>query len=291
MAALCIDLGGTRLRGALAASDGTLTARAAEPTRAVDGADAVTAQIAAMAHRIAGGRDVTGLALCAPGPLDAIAGRALATPTIPGFVDYPLRDRLSALVPWPVRLENDALAATMGEWRHGAGQGTRDMVYLTVSTGIGGGAVAGGELVRGRRGMAGHFGHMVVQADGPACPCGNRGCWEALASGTAFAARARAAGFADGAAVFAAASDPAADALIADQARWLAIGIVNVAHVHSPETIVIGGGMAAAFDRLAPPIRAHVDRMAMAPFRDVTIRRAALGDDSGLIGLAALVAG
>jgi glucokinase len=161
---------------------------------------------------------------------------------------------------------------------------------VTVSTGIGAGVVTGGRLQRGHRGMAGHAGHMTVAPDGPVCACGNRGCWEALASGPAFAARAQAAGFADGAAAFAAAraGDTVARALSDALARDLGLGLTNLLHLFSPERIVLGGGMSAGLDLLAPGIAAHIARAALAPFRGVPVLPAALGDNAGLVGAAAL---
>ena len=138
--------------------------------------------------------------------------------------------------------------------------------------------------------MAAHAGHMVIDPGGPRCVCGNYGCWEAFASGSAFSAQAQAAGFADGAAALAAArdGDPRARALVGTLARYLGIGLVNLTHIYSPEVIVMGGGMLAGFDLLEDPIRQHLAQAAMPPFRQVAIRKAALGDNAGLVGLAAL---
>ena len=290
---LALDLGGTRVRAAVVDGEGRIGGRAEAPTKAREGADAVVEQLAALAFEALGARPpeaVGALGLCAPGPLDTGAGLALATPTIRGFTDFPLRDRLAALVPWSVRLAHDGHAAAHGEWRFGAGRGSRDMVYVTVSTGIGAGAIVDGRPHEGHRGMAAHAGHMVIDPDGPRCVCGNRGCWEAFASGSAFAARAREAGYADGAAAFVAAreGDPGARALVDTLARYLGIGLVNLTHIFSPEVIVMGGGVLAGFDLLERPILRHVSGAAMPPFRSVVIRKAALGDNSGLAGVAAL---
>ena len=287
--ALAVDVGGTRGRVAVVTRQGRGVARLEAPTRAGDAPEAVVAQVADLARRLpAEGVAVAGV--CAPGPLDVGRGLALSTPTIAGFRDFPLRAALADCLPWPVHLEHDGHAAAWGEWRFGAGRGTRDMVYVTVSTGIGAGVVTGGRLQRGHRGMAGHAGHMTVAPDGPVCACGNRGCWEALASGPAFAARAQAEGFADGAAAFAAAraGDTAARALSEALARDLGLGLTNLLHLFSPECIVLGGGMSAGLDLLAPGIAAHIARTALAPFRGVPVLPAALGDNAGLVGAAAL---
>jgi glucokinase len=287
--ALAVDVGGTRVRAAVVTRQGRVLARLEAPTRAADSPEAVVAQVADLARRLpAEGIAVAGV--CAPGPLDVDRGMALATPTIAGFRDFPLRAALADCLPWPVHLEHDGHAAAWGEWRFGAGRGTQDMVYVTLSTGIGAGVVTGGRLQRGHRGMAGHAGHMTVAPGGPVCACGNRGCWEAIASGPAFAARARDAGFADGAAAFAAAraGDTAALALCGALAADIGLGLTNLIHLFSPALVVVGGGMTAGLDLLAPGIAAHIARTALPPFRGVPVLPAALGDNAGLVGAAAL---
>ena len=286
---LAIDIGGTRIRAALVSDQGQVLTRAEGVTPARAHGDDVVAVIARVATEARQGRPVAAAGVCAPGPLDATLGIAQATPTIAGFRDYPLRARLTDALQLPTFLEHDGHAAAMGEWLHGAGQGVQNMVYVTVSTGIGGGAIVEGRLQRGRKGQAGHVGHMTVQPDGPVCNCGNPGCWEAVAAGPAFAAVARAAGFADGAAVFTAAPhDPAAMALVEAEARWLGLGLTNLIHIYAPDLVVLGGGMAAGLDLMRPVIEAEIARRAMITFRDTPVVRAALQDNVGLVGAAAL---
>jgi glucokinase len=286
---LAIDIGGTRIRAAVVTAGGQLLTRAEAPTPARAHGDAVVLAVKTVADMALQGQSVAAAGICAPGPLDVARGIAQATPTIDGFRDYPLRERLAAALGLPVTLDHDGHAATCGEWLHGAGQGAANMVYVTISTGIGGGAVVDGRLQRGRMGMAGHVGHMTVAPEGPVCNCGNRGCWEAMAAGPAFATAARAAGFPGGAAVFAAArlGDAAALGVVAVEGGWLGLGIVNLLHIHSPELVVLGGGVMTGFDLLLPHVRAGISRRAMVPFRDIPVVRAALMDDSGLIGAAA----
>lgn len=288
---IAVDLGGTHIRAALVARDGVVTARIKVPSAAQEGPETVVAQIVALARQVGEGAAIGGLGICAPGPLDAEAGVALASPTIRGFVDFPLRAAIAAQVDWPVTLENDAMAATLGEWRAGAAQGLRDFVYLTVSTGIGGGAVCDGRLLRGQRGMAAHFGHLPLSADGPLCACGARGCFEAWASGAAFSARAREAGLTDAAKACAAAraGDAAALALVHDEGRLLGRGITGLVHAFSPQAVILGGGLSQEFALLAPHVRAEIDARAMVPYRGVRLLPAELGDDAGLRGIAALV--
>lgn len=292
--AIAVDLGGTSIRAALITRDGKIVARHKEPSLAQGAPEAVVAQIVRAAKRaesLAENAPIAGIGICVPGPLDAEAGIALATPTVKGFQDFSLRAALAADLPWHVHLDNDAMAATRGEWYFGAGRGMQDFVYLTVSTGIGGGAVCDGRLLRGRRGMATHFGHISLSEEGPQCACGARGCFEAWASGPAFAAAAREAGFEDGMAAIGAArkQDAAALSLIADEGRLLGRGIASIVHIFSPQAVLIGGGMSAAADLLASHIRQELTRRALRPFRDVKILTSALGDDAGMIGMAMIV--
>ncbi|MEP3278878.1 MAG: ROK family protein [Stappiaceae bacterium] len=292
--AIGIDLGGTRVRAALVTREGLILDRVEQPTRASHGQQSIIEQIVNLARGIVKRADppsVAGLGICSPGPLDTDAGMVLSAPTIKGFTDFPLREELQSRLPWPVYLENDGIAATLGEWRFGAGRSVDHMVYITVSTGIGGGAVVDGNLLRGRRGMAGHIGHMVIAMDGRPCPCGNRGCWEASASGTALSKMALENGFADGIQVFNEARDgnEAALQLVAFLSRQLGVGMVNLAHIFSPKKIVMGGGVSNALDLLEPGIRHHIEKNAMPPFRTITLEKAQLGDNSGVIGMAELV--
>ena len=141
--------------------------------------------------------ELAGAGVSSPGPLDTTAGVALGIPTIAGFAGYPMREEIGRRLSLPVALENDGIAAAIGEWKFGAGRGRDNLVYVTVSTGIGGGVIADGRVLRGRRGMAGHVGHMSFVQDGELCVCGGRGCFEAYGSGSALAQRARAAALDD----------------------------------------------------------------------------------------------
>jgi glucokinase len=293
--ALAVDVGGTRLRAALVDVTGKVMHRQSMPTPADQGADAVVAAIASACRAVIAAAGAPGglrLGLCAPGPLDARRGIALATPTIRGFTGFPLRQAVEDAVGLPAVIENDGPCAALGEWMCGAGRGVDNFVYVTISTGIGGGIVSEGRLLRGRLGLAGHIGHMPVKADGGAvCFCGQPGCWEAESSGTALLGKAVAAGYADLAEVFSRAAGGEAQALAFAEtaAAGLALGLAGVIHVVSPDRLVIGGGVANAFPVLGPLIRRHVDSRVLPPFRGVDIMPAALGDDSGLAGAAQLV--
>lgn len=293
--ALAVDVGGTRLRAALVDREGRVMCRQSLLTPADEGAEAVVAAIAracfAVLSERAADRDLR-IGLCAPGPLDAKRGIALATPTIKGFTGFPLRQAVKDAVGLEVTIENDGPCAALGEWTCGAGRGISDFVYVTISTGIGGGIVSGGRLLRGRLGLAGHIGHIPIKPVGGAtCFCGQPGCWEAEASGSALQRKARSAGFSslenaiDGASRDEAPAVTFAEAVADD----IALGLVAVIHVLSPQRVVIGGGAANAFDVLGPLIRPRVDARLMPPFRGVEIERSMLGDDAGLIGAAQLV--
>jgi glucokinase len=293
--ALAVDVGGTRLRAALVDTEGRVMHRQSLRTPADEGAEAVVAAIASACKAVlaaSGAPAGLKLGLCAPGPLDAKRGLALATPTIRGFTDFPLRQAVEDAVGLACVIENDGPCAALGEWLCGAGQGVSNFVYVTISTGIGGGIVAEGRLLRGRLGLAGHIGHIPVRPEGGAiCFCGQPGCWEAEASGSALQNKARAAGFADLAAAFARATAGEARALAFAEAAAadIALGLVAVTHVLDPERIVIGGGVANALSLLGPMLRRHVDARVLPPFCGVEILAAALGDDSGLAGAAQLV--
>ncbi|ESW91992.1 glucokinase [Mesorhizobium sp. LSJC269B00] len=307
--ALAFDLGGTALRGALVESDGRIVAHASAPTLAGAGSEAVIGQIVALAGTLLREHpqaNVAGIGVGAPGPLDPKAGIVIAPPTLAGWHDVPLIDILGRHFGLPVRLENDANAAALGEWRFGAGRGSGSLVFVTVSTGIGGGVVADGHIYHGRRGLAAEIGHMTITGEGDRCFCGAIGCFEAVASGTALGRRAtRLTAPGDGSLLrrlsndgdvsarhvveAAKAGDANALDLIEAEAQWLGIGFTNVLHLYSPDLIVMGGGLSNGFDLLAPSIRVVIQQRAMPAYRDVPIVQAELGDRAGLIGAASLI--
>ncbi len=308
---MTIDLGGTRIRSALVDAAGRLLVRRECPTEAGQGPEAVIERIVGLAQEVreaspADGACI-GVGVGAPGPLDAEAGLVLSAPNLPGWENLPLRQILETRLGLPVRLANDANVAALGEWRWGAGQGYSDLLYLTISTGIGGGIVADGRLLLGRRGLAGEVGHIILEPAGPRCTCGNRGCWEALASGTAIGREgARAvregrapllaelcAGEADrvGASMVGEAArrgDPTAGRIIRRAAIYSGSAIASLIHLFSPGIVLLGGGVMALGDLFLRPIRQTVRRRVMPAYRDAPIARAALGGDAGLIGAAAL---
>ncbi|WP_284945123.1 ROK family protein [Acidisoma cladoniae] len=308
-AAFAIDLGGTELRAALIDRAGDILACATMPTDAKGGPASVMAQIAMLTRDVrdqAPDAAVIGLGVGAPGPLDPVAGIVIAAPTLTGWRNVPIGALLSAQFGLPVHLENDANAAAIGEWRFGAGRGARSIVFVTVSTGIGGGVIADGRILHGRQGLAAEIGHMTIAQEGEPCFCGTIGCWEALASGSALGRRGTcmtragdgsilralsANGAVSGRHVIEAArmGDAQARALVAEEARWLGIGFVNLLHLYSPERLILGGGIANGLDLMRPVIAETIAARAMPPYRDVPLVVAALGGQAGLMGAASLV--
>lgn len=304
---LGFDLGGTQVRAAL--FDGTsIVRRAALATDAAGGPEAIMGQIQHLAAQASEGIDMARIAaigMAAPGPLDTVSGIAHHIPTLPGWEGFPLRQRLSVQFDRPAIVENDGIAAAFGEWKHGAGRGCSNLIFVTVSTGIGGGVVTDGRLLHGRRGMAAHVGHVRLDPKGPICSCGGPGCFEALASGSALGQRGHRAAAETPSGYLAGISarepvsarhvvegarelDSQCMELLKEEARLLGIGFASLIHLFSPERIIMGGGVSQAFDLLENEIHAAIRREAMAPFRDVTVVKAELGDNAGLTGAAAL---
>ncbi len=309
---IAVDLGGTHLRTAVCTADGRILYRAKTETEAHLGAEHVVArmlQLIGEAIRQNPTCCVQAIGIGAPGPLQPRTGIIIECPNLPGFDHYPMRDRIMEATGLPTIVENDANAAAVGEQRFGAGRGFANMVYLTISTGIGGGIIVEGKLYWGEHGYAGEVGHMTLEAHGPRCNCGNIGCLEALAAGPAIARNARAA-IAEGRPTrildmtpggdpqnitahivtdAAKAGDALARELLANAGFYIGVGIVNLLHILNPGRVVIGGGVSFAGDLLFGPIRQTVDARAPFAFRKgVDIVPAALGDDAGLLGVAAL---
>lgn len=183
-----VDLGGTNLRAAVVTEAGAMSCRASVPTGADDGPDAVVDRMARLIATVAaeaGIGDDAPVGVASPGPLSPKTGIVHFTPNLPGWLDYPLRDRLAAASLRAVVVDNDANCATLGETRFGAAKGSSDVVYLGLGTGVGGGVITKGVLVDGAQGLGGELGHVVVAMDGPRCTCGSIGCLEAFASGWA----------------------------------------------------------------------------------------------------------
>lgn len=303
-----IDLGGTELRAALVDDTGAVVAHARTRT-SQGGPDAVIGQMLALIDEITASGDYSppvGVGVGAPGPLDSTLGLVQSPPNLRGWSDVPLARILSDRLGLPVVLDNDGHVAALAEWAFGAARATDNFVYITVSTGIGGGVVVDGHLLRGRGGRAGHIGHMIMTDADVRCSCGNRGCWEALAAGPALATAACEAiamepdslirslagdGPIDAriVGVAARAGDDLALRLIRREAELLGAGITSLIHLYSPERVILGGGLSALFDLMQPTIEAVLAERVMPTFRETRLVKAALGDRTGVVGAAALV--
>jgi glucokinase len=304
--AIGIDLGGTQVRVALVDDTGEVLRRSAVRTDVAGGPRAVMAQFKALIADIAGDEglaNLSGVGVCAPGPLDSTTGTFIHVPTLPGWEDFPLRDELSETLGTRVVVEGDAIAACYGEWRFGAGKGLQHLLYITVSTGIGGGVISDGRLLHGRRGMTAHVGHFRMAMQGPRCSCGAVGCFEAFAAGTALDKRARQAALDHPGSLLAGLASPAAgdvveaarwgDAvargLIDQEADYLGEGLTSLIHLYSPEKVILGGGVSNGYDLMAERIHAVIRGTALPSFREVPVVKAGLGDNAGLVGAAALL--
>jgi glucokinase len=298
--AVAVDLGGTNIRAALFPPDQSKPSQTRRVlTLAEEGPQAVIDRIVD-AVRDLGIHDVsaTRTGVAAPGPTDPVQGIVYGAPNLPGWDRVPLRDLLAERLGCPVWLGNDANLAALAEWRFGAGQGVRNLLYLTISTGIGGGAIIDGRLFTGAHGLAVEFGHMIVDPDGPQCGCGLYGHLESFASGTAIGRRMAALRAAQdatalemeptAAAVGAAAraGDPLALQVIQEAGIAIGRGVASLVHAFDPERVVLGGGVSQLGELIFRPARQAFDASVMHPaYRaNVEIVPAALGDDGGLIG-------
>jgi glucokinase len=313
---LAIDLGGTRIRAAHVSPDLVVASRRAVDTNDQEGVDAVVQRICSLARDVRdaaqadGLPDPVGIGISSPGPLDPWRGVVVAPPNLAGWRDVPLSKRVAAAIGLPTFLERDTNVAVIAEWRHGAARGTRDAIYITISTGIGGGIVIDGRPLIGQDGTAGEVGHLTVEIDGPLCGDGAPGHVEAIASGTALARDGRAlleGGRSErvaeifrrseaselGAEHVAQAADEgdAASQAVLDRA-WVAIGALcaGLVNLLNPEVIVLGGSIAAHRPELFDAVRHELARRAFpAPVARVQVLPAENGDDVSLIGLLPIV--
>jgi glucokinase len=287
-----VDLGGTKLLAGTVDSSLNVHHRAHRFARGDGTADVLDTIVDAVREaRDATEGDVDAVGFGIPSLIDQERGVAVTTVHLP-IRDLPFRDLMAERLGLPVFVDNDATAAMLAEWRFGAAHGCGDALLITVGTGIGGGIVAGGELVRGAQGAAGEFGHMTIDYDGPLCPCGAHGCLEAFVSGTALAREARALGLDVTAAQVAELAHDGhvgARALVAEMGTRLGTGIANLVNAFNPEVVVVGGGVLALGDLLLEPAREEVARRALAPSRDlVRIVPTRFGAESGMLGAAVL---
>lgn len=307
-----VDVGGTKIAAGVVTKDGELVAHVRRETPAQD-VEAIEAAIADAVAELRAGYEVTAIGIAAAGYIDRTRSVVLFAPNL-AWRDEPLRADIEERTGLPVLVENDANAAAWGEFRFGAARDVDDMMLLTVGTGLGGGVVIDGALLRGAFGIGGELGHVRVVPDGIRCGCGNKGCWEMYGSGTALVREARdlarsgsmlgatilerAGGDPDkitGPQVTQAAQDgdPGAQELLADLGRWLGEGAASMAAVLDPAMIVVGGGVASAGELLLEPMRTAFHRQLTGRGHrpEADIRLAALGNEAGMIGAADLAFG
>jgi glucokinase len=287
-----VDLGGTKLLAGTVDSSLNVHHRAHRFARGTGTAEVLDTIVDAVREaRDAAEGEVDAVGFGIPSLIDQERGVAVTTVHLP-IRDLPFRDLMAERLGVPVFVENDATAAMLAEWRFGAARGCSDALLITVGTGIGGGMVAGGALVRGAQGAAAEFGHMTIDYDGPLCPCGAHGCLEAFVSGTALAREARALGLEMTAAQVAELAHDGhvgARALVAEMGTRLGTGIANLVNAFNPQLVVLGGGVLALGDLLLEPAREEVARRALAPSRDlVQIVPTRFGAESGMLGAAVL---
>lgn len=285
-----VDLGGTKIAAGAVDRRGVVTARIERPTPQSSQAELLR-ELDAVVEQISEHVDgVEALGFGIPSTIDQRSGRAVSSVHVP-LADLEFRDRMRERFELPVGIDNDGNAAAIAEWKLGAGAGTRDMIMITLGTGIGGGLILDGKPYRGAIGAGAELGHMVLKYDGPPCigACPGRGHFEALASGSAADAVARSvlnskATGRDLVRLAAEGDAPAREALTG-LARILGAGLASLVNVFNPEVIVLGGGFGRAGELIFRPAREVVAQQALSPARDlVRIVPAELGAEAGLIG-------
>lgn len=302
-----IDLGGTKISCALADLEGQVISQNTVPTNAQEGEIPVLNRIIQCVQTVLNNGDITidkvrAIGIGSPGPLDAKAGVIITTPNLP-FKNFNLVSPLKEKFGVPVYLDNDANVAAIGEFMFGAAKGTENMVYFTVSTGVGGGAVLNGKVYRGNTSNALEIGHMTVLPDGPRCNCGNIGCLEAVASGTAIGKRGKEAVESKvetslrnyenvtSYEVFkeAKAGDKVAQDIVDSCLNYLGIGVANAIAIFDPEMVIIGGGVSKVGSVVFDKVQEVVNKRCFKSMADACkILPAGLGTDAGVIGAVAL---
>jgi glucokinase len=296
---LALDIGGTKNAAGVVDGEGQVRSFLVEPSGAARGPAAVLPELFDLGRRAVAASGLSwshigAIGIGAGGPLDAGRGILVAPPHLPGWHDVPVVELAEREYEREATLENDATAAAAGEHRWGAGAGTRNMVYLTISTGVGGGVVVDGRLYRGATGNGGELGHVTVDWRGRRCRgCGRRGCLEAYVSGTSIAERAAEAGLeatAEEVAAAASAGEPLASAVWEETVQALACGLTSIVNLFEPELVVVGGGVSRAGEQLLGPVRERVRADAMRPAAEAAdIVVSAFGDRVGVVGAAAIV--
>lgn len=305
-----IDLGGTKISGALATLEGKIILKDIMATNAHEGEEAVLKRIIALIDKIMDSgkvhiEEIRAIGIGSPGPLNAKTGTIIETPNLP-FKNFNLTGPIAKKFQIPVYLDNDANVAALGEYVLGAGKGTENMIYITVSTGVGGGAILNGKIYRGSNSNALEVGHTTVEPKGYRCNCGNYGCVEAMASGTAIAKRAEEAiergldttltryDKVTAYEVFqeAKTGDKVAQDVLNSCLNYLGICVANVINSFDPDMVVIGGGVSKGGKIVFHKVKEVVNERCMkAMAENCSIVPAKLGVDAGVIGAVVLAIG
>ena len=304
MNAIGVDVGGTKIAAAVVTPEGEVLNEVRYPSSGPK--ERLLSSMARSVNEVRDGFEVGGVCLAVPGTVSTEENKIIDAPNLHAIEGIPLKDELEERTGLATAVENDANAAAWGEFRFGAGSEVSHLIFITLGTGVGGGVISHGVLLRGAQGAGGEMGHITIQATGPRCGCGNHGCLEALASGTAIARRAREvasekpdsalgqlaverAVLGEDVAGLARQGDEAAISVLRETGVWLGIGLAGFVNVFNPEVIAIGGGAARAGDLILDAARHEVRLRAMSPSRDlVEINEATLGAESGVLGAAAL---
>jgi glucokinase len=308
MNAIGVDVGGTKIAAAVVSPEGKILNEVRYPTQAVP-PNRLIETIARAITEVKVGFEVGGVCLAVPGLILAAENKVIFAPNLHEIENIRLDEKIGSSIGMPVTVENDANAAAWGEFRYGAGKDVEHQVFITLGTGVGGGIITHGVLLRGAQGAGGELGHVTIDATGPRCGCGNYGCLEALASGTAIRRRAReVANDRPGSALgrlaverevlgedvtrLAQEGDEASISVLEVTGRWLGIGLAGFVNTFNPEVIPVGGGASRAGELILEPARREVHLRARSPSRDlVEIKEATLGPESGVLGAAALARG
>ncbi len=300
---IAVDIGGTHIRVAVYEPD-SITPIAHERTRSLATEPGVYDRLEHAIESVWPKGKVEAIGIASPGPLDPYTGTILATPNIPEWKNFPVAPKLEQHFGVPTYLDNDANMAGLAEWQYGAGKGHQDLVYLTISTGIGGGVISSGCLLQGFHGMGAELGHMIIDPDGPPCGCGKRGHVESFCSGpsiTRYVKEQLNAGqtstlqaqpdlSAARIAEAAQAGDALAISAFARAGHYLGIAVANYLAIFDPSIVIFGGGVSQVGDLLFKPFEESLWQYTFHPhyLDNLVITKAALGDDAGLLGALAL---
>jgi glucokinase len=302
--AIGVDVGGTKIAAAVVTPRGRILDEVRYPTPQTP--ETLIKNIARAVKEVGDGHEAGGVCLAVPGLILASENKVVFSPNLRAIEGLPLKDELEPRIGLPLTVENDGNAAAWGEFRFGVGSEADHLVFVTLGTGIGGGVITHGVLMRGAQGSGGELGHVTVQATGPRCACGNDGCLEALASGSAIARRAREVAIENpGSALgrlatnrqilgedvtrLAREGDGVALSVLEETGRWLGIGLASFVNIFNPEVVAVGGGAMEAGELILEAARREVSQRSRPPSRDLAeVQIATLGPKSGVLGAAAL---